>query len=98
MEQRLERDQRAPDGAHRQGLEERDPEAGSGEPAGDEPVEADETEAGPFGDRERCVVLEHARGGETEEDRGKGDAESDRGDVLEDVAGRLAPDAPMIAP
>jgi len=40
MEQRLERDQRAPDGAHRQGLEERHP----------------------------------------------------------DVAGRLAPDAPMIAP
>jgi hypothetical protein len=42
MDQGLERDQRAAYDADRQSLQECDPEAGSGEPARNEPVEADQ--------------------------------------------------------
>ena len=97
MDQGLESDQHAADSADCQSLEDREPEAGSGEAAGDEPVEADQAQPRPLRDRERGVGLEHARGGEEEEDRGKGDAQGDRTDVIEDASHLFAPDAPAVA-
>src|SRR3954454_23978593 len=86
VDERLEGDQRAGDDPDRQRLEERGREACAGEPAGDEPVESDEADPGPLRARERRVLVENADGGEDEEDRGKGDAEGNRGGVAEEVA------------
>ena len=78
VEDGLEGDQRAADRAHGRGVEQRPSRARARQPGGQEPVGADQSQAGPLRQRERRRGLDPAGRGEQEVDGREAGAEHDR--------------------